>query len=215
MAGAQARVARRAGRPDRSARDEAVAVAGDRDANFARAVVDTGVSRFGSLDVDFNNAGSLGELSAVDENARVAMTAQEISQCGALALRVVDDLARFAPGGERPSPLWGPRYLAAESLRSRARTEPKECGVDLSKGPMRASYAARPWSVSTMRSVTTSNGARKRPERSPRASWYTIGPMSSLSRVRTASWSGGVAESPSLAAASDISRASSRTPHPK
>jgi NAD(P)-dependent dehydrogenase (short-subunit alcohol dehydrogenase family) len=42
---------------------EAVAVAGDmRDETLAKALVDTAISRFGGLDVAFNNAGSTGEM---------------------------------------------------------------------------------------------------------------------------------------------------------
>ena len=44
---------------------EAVALAGDvKDEAFAQALVDTAISRFGGLDVAFNNAGTLGESGA-------------------------------------------------------------------------------------------------------------------------------------------------------
>jgi NAD(P)-dependent dehydrogenase (short-subunit alcohol dehydrogenase family) len=47
---------------------EAVAVAGDvRDADHARALVDTAVDRFGGLDVAFNNAGTLGAMGPTHE----------------------------------------------------------------------------------------------------------------------------------------------------
>jgi NAD(P)-dependent dehydrogenase (short-subunit alcohol dehydrogenase family) len=46
----------------------AVALAGDvRDEAFARALVETALSRFGGLDVGFNNAGSLGEMGPTPE----------------------------------------------------------------------------------------------------------------------------------------------------
>jgi NAD(P)-dependent dehydrogenase (short-subunit alcohol dehydrogenase family) len=47
---------------------EAVAVVGDvRDEQVARALVETAVSRFGGLDIAFNNAGSTGELASVPD----------------------------------------------------------------------------------------------------------------------------------------------------
>jgi NAD(P)-dependent dehydrogenase (short-subunit alcohol dehydrogenase family) len=46
----------------------AVALAGDvRDKAFARALVEAAISRFGGLDVGFNNAGSLGEMGPTPE----------------------------------------------------------------------------------------------------------------------------------------------------
>lgn len=49
---------------------EAIAVAGDvTDESHARALVETAVGRYGGLDVAFNNAGTLGELKAVQELA--------------------------------------------------------------------------------------------------------------------------------------------------
>jgi NAD(P)-dependent dehydrogenase (short-subunit alcohol dehydrogenase family) len=45
---------------------KAVAVAGDvRDENLARTLVETAVSRFGGLDIAFNNAGGVGEMGPV------------------------------------------------------------------------------------------------------------------------------------------------------
>jgi NAD(P)-dependent dehydrogenase (short-subunit alcohol dehydrogenase family) len=45
---------------------EAIAVAGDvKDESFARALVEAALGRFGTLDVAFNNAGTLGRLGAV------------------------------------------------------------------------------------------------------------------------------------------------------
>lgn len=47
---------------------QAVAMAGDvRSAEFARALVDTAIDRFGGLDVAFNNAGVLGEMGPTHE----------------------------------------------------------------------------------------------------------------------------------------------------
>jgi NAD(P)-dependent dehydrogenase (short-subunit alcohol dehydrogenase family) len=47
---------------------EAIAVAGDvKDESHARSLVETAVENFGGLDVAFNNAGTLGELTAVPD----------------------------------------------------------------------------------------------------------------------------------------------------
>jgi NAD(P)-dependent dehydrogenase (short-subunit alcohol dehydrogenase family) len=47
---------------------EAIALAGDvRDEAFAQALVDAAVSRFGGLDIAFNNAGALGEMGATPD----------------------------------------------------------------------------------------------------------------------------------------------------
>lgn len=47
---------------------QAIAVAGDvRDEDLAERLVDTAVSRFGGLDIAFNNAGSVGEMGSIVE----------------------------------------------------------------------------------------------------------------------------------------------------